>query len=148
MSRTAAASGALAALASAYWEFQRHESPIAAILAGEPLDNDVLLREAPADHERRKSWAQGALRDLESIDHGSLDPEDRTTRSLLRRELELLVEVAESGACLRPPLYPVGPDYALQSWASSTVIETPAEARAYLVRLQTYLRHLRDFSSR
>jgi uncharacterized protein (DUF885 family) len=56
---------------------------------------------------------------------------------LLRRELELLVEVAESGACLRPPLYPIGPDYALQSWASSTVVETPAEARAYLVRLQT-----------
>lgn len=130
-------SQALADLAARYWDLQREESPITAIMAGQPPQHDLLLREAQADHERRAAWARRALRELSGIDAAPLGLDDRATHALLHREFELLVEAVESGAHLRPPLYPLGPDFALQYWAGATVLSTATDARKYLARLRT-----------
>jgi len=130
-------SAPLADLAARYWDFQREEFPITAIMAGQPPQHEQLLRDAPGDHERRATWAKVALNILEDIAPRSLDLEDCTTSTLLRREFELLIEAVESGAYLRPPLYPLGPDFALQYWAGATALSSAAEARKYLARLRT-----------
>jgi uncharacterized protein (DUF885 family) len=130
-------SQALADLAARYWEFQREESPITGIMAGQPPEHDLLLREAPADHERRAAWAGSALQELSAIDATPLSLDDLATYALLRREFELLIEAVGSGAHLRPPLYPLGPDFALQYWAGATALATAADARKYLARLRT-----------
>jgi uncharacterized protein (DUF885 family) len=127
----------LAQLASRYWAFQKEETPITAIMAGQAAEGDLLLREAPADHERRAGWAAMALEELEGIDPLSLSLDDRATHALLGREFELLVELVGSNAHLRPPLYPLGPDFALQYWAGATALATVEEAEQYVARLRT-----------
>jgi uncharacterized protein (DUF885 family) len=126
---------ALAELAARYWTFQCEESPITAIAAGAATQAEQLLREAPADHERRAAWARGALVELAAIDPAPLGVDDRATHGLLERELRLLVERVDSGAHLRPILYPLGPEFSLVYWAGSTALATAADARRYLARL-------------
>lgn len=128
---------ALAAIALRYWQRQCEEWPITGIMAGQPPAGDLLLRESPADHARRADWARAALAELQGVDPGALGADDAATHSLLHRELGLIVQAVESGACLRPPLYPLGPDFALQYWAGATVLATAADARRYLARLRT-----------
>ena len=126
---------ALADLAARYWKFQCEESPISAIAAGVPTEAEQLLREAPADFERRAAWAQKALAELASIDPVALSVQDRATYGLLDFELRLLVELLETGAHLRPVLYPLGPEFTLIYWANSTALATAADGRRYLARL-------------
>lgn len=125
----------LADLAARYWTFQCEESPITAIAAGMPTAAEPLLREAPVDHERRKEWAREALTELQTIDAALLDVHDRATHGLLERELRQLIEIVESGAHLRPTIYPLGPEFTLIYWANSTALATAEDARRYLARL-------------
>ncbi|MES2046206.1 MAG: DUF885 domain-containing protein [Pseudomonadota bacterium] len=126
---------ALAELAARYWTFQCEEIPINAIAAGMPTDATQLMKEAPADHERRAAWARKALVELAAIDTASLGVADRATHRLLGHELRLLIELVESGAHLRPAIYPLGPEFTLIYWANSTALATAADARLYLARL-------------
>jgi uncharacterized protein (DUF885 family) len=126
---------ALAALADRFWSFQCSETPISAIQAGVPTDAEQLLLEAPADHERRAGWARATLAELAEIDTASLSVQDRATHALLRCEFNTLIEKVERKAHLRPPLYPVGPEFVLNYWAGMTTLETPEEAHRYLARL-------------
>lgn len=126
----------LAQLARSYWDLQKREFPIAAIQAGEAPESPMLMREAPADHERRAGWAREALLKLAEIDRTNLSSDDRATHALLERELELLVQTLDCDAHLRPPLHPLGPDFLLQSWASATALETMADGRTYIDRLR------------
>ena len=135
MQTSTALADALADLAARYWTFQCEESPITAIAAGVPTEADQLLREAPADFERRAAWAQKALAELASINSVPLSVQDRATHGLLNHELRLLVELLESRAHLRPVLYPLGPEFTLIYWANSTALATVADARRYLARL-------------
>ena len=89
---------ALAELAARYWTFQCEEIPINAIAAGVTTDATQLMREAPADHERRAAWARTALDELATIDIKPLGVDDKATHRLLDHELRLLVEMVESGA--------------------------------------------------
>lgn len=128
---------ALDDLADRFWTFQQHEFPILAIQAGQPVDGDVLLREAPADHERRAVWAERATAELAAIDAETLDAVDQATHALLRHEFALLLEIVASRAYLRPPLDLLGPDFVLTNWASATALVTPGDARTYFARLAT-----------
>ena len=119
----------LADLAARFWTFQCEESPITAIAAGVPTDAEQLMREAPADSERRASWARAAQSELAAIDPEQLSVQDRATRQLLDFEFRHLVEIVESGAHLRPTLYPLGPEFTLIYWANSTALATAADAR-------------------
>lgn len=129
------ASAALADLAARFWAFQCEESPITAIAAGVPTDADQLLREAPADAERRAAWARVAQGELAAIDPAPLGVQDRATHRLLDFEFRHLVEMVDSGAHLRPTLYALGPEFTLIYWANSTALATAADARRYLERL-------------
>lgn len=127
----------LHALADRFWQFQQHEFPILAIQAGQPAAGDALLREAPADHERRAAWAEDAMAELAGIDAARLDADDRATHALLRHEFALLVDIVMTRAYLRPPLDLFGPDFVLTHWASATTLRTPADAKLYFARLST-----------
>jgi len=128
-------STALADLAARFWVFQCEESPITAIAAGVHTDADQLLREAPADFERRAAWARAAQAELAALDSSLLSVQDRATHRLLDYEFRLLAEMVDSGAHLRPTLYPLGPEFTLIYWANSTALATTADARRYLKRL-------------
>jgi uncharacterized protein (DUF885 family) len=125
----------LADLATRYWAFQCEEMPIEAIAAGVPTDAEQLLHEAPADHERRAAWARQALAELGTIDRSTLGVQDRATYGLLDHELRLLIELVDSGAHLRPVLYPLGPEFTLTYWANATALATAADGKRYLARL-------------
>lgn len=131
------ASLALADLAARFWTFQCDEFPITAISAGVSTDADQLLREAPADCERRAAWAEAALAELATIDMVTLGVQDRATHRLLDHEFRSLVDLVVSGAHLRPAIYPLGPEFTLIYWANSTALATVADARRYLQRLAT-----------
>ncbi|MBP7336727.1 DUF885 family protein [Niveispirillum sp.] len=129
------ASTALADLATRFWTFQCAEFPTVAIAAGVSTEAEQLLREAPADAERRAVWARAAQGKLAAIDPAPLGVQDRATHRLLNHEFRLLTELVDSGAHLRPTLYPLGPEFTLIYWANSTALATTADAQRYLRRL-------------
>ncbi|BBE34211.1 DUF885 domain-containing protein [Sphingosinicella microcystinivorans] len=122
-------------LAAQFWDFQREEFPLTAIQAGQDPGTDMVLRDAPADHERRAAFAGDMLRELDEIDPASLGVQQKATAALLRHELRLLIDSVAVGAHLRPTLYPGGPDFLIAYWAGSTAIASAEEARRYLARL-------------
>ena len=104
-------------LCQRYWEFQCDESPVSALLAGLASPHDVLMREAPADHERRARLAAGMLAELRAFDPDTLSAQQHISARLLCRELELLVDTVAVKAHLRPMIYPLGPEAGLQFFA-------------------------------
>jgi len=130
-------SAPLAKLAERYWRFQCAEFPLTAIMAGETVEGDVLMRDAPADHERRAVWARQALAELDRIAPDELDGDDRVTHTLLHRELQGLVDTIRVRAHLRPSLYPLGPDFALATWSRMTSLSTMEDTHRYVARLRT-----------
>lgn len=126
---------ALDNLAQRYWDFRCDEFPTEAILSGAQPRSDLLLRDAPDDHERRAAWASGALGELAEIEAGALSQTERATLSLLRSELAQIVDLVAQQGHLRPSIYPLGPEFGLASWASMTSIATLEEGRRYIDRL-------------
>lgn len=131
------AAAPLTALAEDYWQFICFESPMLAILAGEPTGDAVLFRESPADHDRRAAGAAMLLGRLREIALEGLDIGDRTTHRLMQRELEYCIESHRLGAHLRPSLFPAGPEFNLVFLANGTSLVTVADAERYLERLAT-----------
>lgn len=66
-------------LAERFWQFQRHEFPLTALLAGQPNDDPTMFREAPADFDRRARVAGAMLAELEAIPVVGLSLQDRIT---------------------------------------------------------------------
>ena len=126
---------ALDTLAQRYWDFRCDEFPVEAILSGAQPRNDLLLRDAPEDHQRRAVWASDALVELGAIDTGALSQTERATFLLLRGELAQIVDIVAQQGHLRPSIYPLGPEFGLASWASMTSIATLDDARRYIDRL-------------
>lgn len=127
----------LRALADRYWNFRRDEFPIGAVFTDTPPDSDELMREAPEDHARRAAWAKQVLPELDAIDLDQLTPAQRASHGLMRRELASLVELFECRGHLRMTIYPLGPDFMLSYWASSTSLSSVADAERYMARLGT-----------
>ena len=128
------ASEALARIADRYWNFVREERPAIALLAGQPV-GDQLMREAPADHERRAVEALRFLDELAPIHADGLPPAERATLLLLRHELKLMREVVETHGHLRPSLFPLGPEFVLGYLANSVTLFSQEDAEAWLARL-------------
>jgi len=137
----------LADLAARYWRFWCYESPLTAVLAGEPTPDTVLFRESPADHDRRGVTARSLLAELGAIDPGVLGPRDRATHRLLHHELEGIRSLHEVGAHRRPSLFPTGPSMLVSFFANSTSVEDAEAAERYVERLASvpaYLGGLRE----
>lgn len=122
-------------LAARYWAFRCDEFPIEAIFAGENPVGDRLLRGAPEDHERRARWASQTLTEVDLIDPMDLSQTEQATFLLLRRELRSIIDGVVQQAHLRPSIYPLGPEFHLGSWASTTSLGTADDARVYVERL-------------
>src|SRR3546814_7053919 len=90
--RMTTASLVLDSLAQRYWDFRCDEFPVEAILSGAQPRSDLLLRDAPEDHERRAAWASDALGELAAIDPRS---EEHTS------ELQSLMRISYAVFCLK-----------------------------------------------
>ncbi|MGV3479513.1 MAG: DUF885 domain-containing protein [Sphingobium sp.] len=127
----------LAALAERFWRFECRETPLAAILAGQPTEDEVVFRESADDHARRDAGAAEMLDALAAIPAEGLDDQDRATRILLERELRAVRDLYAVQAHLRPWLLPAGPDFNTVFFANSAAIADSAGAALYLKRLST-----------
>jgi uncharacterized protein (DUF885 family) len=127
----------LLALAERFWQFQRFEFPLTALLAGQPNDDATLFREAPADHERRADAAGQMLADLARIPQSGLHLQDRITHRLLQRELDDLRSAFATLSHCKPWLLPAGPEFNTIYFANSTHIGGAAAAERYADRLAT-----------
>lgn len=137
-------SEALADLAERYWQFECHEIPLSAVLAGQPTADAVLFRESAADHARRDAGAAALLAELARLDTAALGAQERATAALLHRELRGLREQYAADAHLRPWLFPAGPDFTALFWANASSIADAAAAAQYVDRLAGVPAYLAD----
>jgi uncharacterized protein (DUF885 family) len=130
-------STALAELAERFWQFQRREFPLTALIAGQPNDDPVMFREAPADFDRRAREAGQMLAELAGISSASLPWPDRSTHRMLQRELEDLREAHATLSHFKPWLLPIGPEFNTIYFANLTQLPHAAAAERYVDRLAT-----------
>lgn len=123
-------------LCDEYWRVQCAESLATAIMAGQPVEHDDLLREAPADHERRAAIAKDLLQRADAIATTGLSAQDLASHRMLRRELQGWVDAVAVMAHLRPPLYPMGPDFIVGYIGGLVSLRGEADARRWLARLR------------
>jgi uncharacterized protein (DUF885 family) len=128
-------------IAERFWTFVREECPVVALTAGQPC-GDQLLKDAPADHERRADRAYHFLGELDELDASSLSTGDRATLLLLRHELELMRELVAAKGHLRPSLFPLGPEFVLSYVCNAIDISSGTDADAWLARLASVPRGL------
>ncbi len=140
-------SAQLADLAQRYWKLECFESPFSAILAGQSTDDAVLFRESPADHDRRAERAAALLKESQSVSSSRLDPQDHATLTLLRRELQRIVDFHRVNAHLRPSLFPAGPDFNLVYFANSASANTAQAAELFVERLATVKEYVADLKA-
>ncbi|MFN9279270.1 MAG: DUF885 domain-containing protein [Betaproteobacteria bacterium] len=143
----AQARAALAALADQYWAFECHALPLSAVLAGQLLPDAVLFRESATDHQRRDQDAAQLLNQAEQIDASTLQPQERATLALIRRELAGLRAQHAVDSWQRPWLFPAGPDFTAMFWANSTSVGDADAAALYVDRLASLPGYLRDVQS-
>lgn len=84
------------------WESSLNESPTWASHLGDLRWNTQWDDVSPAAHDRRTAHARGVLKEIAAIDRTALPPEDRTSRDLFERELQLAIEEHELGLHLIP----------------------------------------------
>lgn len=130
-------SEALQALAERFWQFQRFEFPLTALLAGQPNDDPTMFREAPQDFDRRAGTACAMLAELERIDAAALPLGDRVTHRLLQRELADLRDAHATLSHCKPWLLPLGPEFNTIYFANLSHIGHAEAAARYVDRLAT-----------
>ena len=135
---------ALHRLAERFWQFQRHEFPLTALLAGQPNDDPTMFREAPADFDRRARAAADMLVELSAIPALGLSLQDRITHRLLERELGDLREAHATLSHLKPWLLPIGPEFNTIYFANMSHVGDEASAARYADRLATLPAYFAD----
>jgi uncharacterized protein (DUF885 family) len=128
---------ALHQLAERFWQFQRHEFPLTALLAGQPNDDPTMFREAPADFDRRAHAAVEMLGELARIPSAGLSLQDRITHRLLERELGDLRDAHSTLSHFKPWLLPIGPEFNTIYFANMSHVGDEAAAGRYADRLAT-----------
>jgi uncharacterized protein (DUF885 family) len=128
---------ALHALAERFWQFQRFEFPLTALLAGQPNDDPTMFREAPQDFDRRAREAAAMLGELSGIGSDGLSLADRTTHRLLQRELGDLRDAHATLSHFKPWLLPLGPEFNTIYFANLSHIGHAEAAARYVDRLAT-----------
>ena len=144
MTAPSSASLRLADLAERYWQFECHELPLTAALAGVALPDAVLFRESAADHARRAQRAIELLAEAGQIERDTLSAQECATLALLQRELAGHRDQHAVDSPLRPWLFPAGPDFTAMFWAHSTSIADAASATLFVDRLATLPGYLED----
>lgn len=124
-------------VAERFWQFQRHEFPLTAFLAGQPNDDPTMFREAPADFDRRARVAGELLADLSGIPATGLSLQDRITHRLLARELGDLRDAHATLSHFKPWLLPIGPEFNTIYFANMSHVGDDASAALYADRLGT-----------
>jgi uncharacterized protein (DUF885 family) len=127
----------LHALAERFWQFQRFEFPLTALLAGQPNDDPTMFREAPADFDRRARAAVEMLSELDAIPAEGLSLQDRITHRLLARELGDLRNAHATLSHFKPWLLPIGPEFNTIYFANMSHVGDEASAARYADRLAT-----------
>jgi uncharacterized protein (DUF885 family) len=127
----------LHALAECFWQFQRFEFPLTALLAGQPNDDPTMFREAPADFDRRARQAAAMLGELTGIGSDGLALAERATHRLLQRELGDLCEAHATLSHFKPWLLPIGPEFNTIYFANVSHIGHAEAAERYVDRLAT-----------
>lgn len=135
---------ALRDLAARFWQFQRHEFPLTALLAGEPNDDPTMFREAPADFDRRAHVAAEMLAELARVALAGLPLQDRITHRLLQRELSDLCDAHATLSHMKPWLLPMGPEFNSIYFANMSHVGEAAGALRYADRIATLPRFLAD----
>jgi uncharacterized protein (DUF885 family) len=128
---------ALHGLAERFWQFQRHEFPLTALLAGQPNDDPTMFREAPQDFDRRAQRAGEMLGELGRIAADGLALQDRATHRLLQRELNDLCDMHATLSHFKPWLLPIGPEFNTIYFANLSHVGNAAAAERYVDRLAT-----------
>jgi uncharacterized protein (DUF885 family) len=126
---------ALHRLSEHYWAFLCEERPLAAVMAGATVDRDVVLREAPEDHDRRARMARHMLAELAAISTDGLEPVQQATHAMLGQELQALITAVTVHAGLRPSLFPLGVEFLLGSALGATSLADGRGAARYVDRL-------------
>ena len=134
----------LADLADQYWQFEIHEFPFAAIVAGDETVGDVLFRDSLEDFDRKASRAGALLARLVQIPASDLDAQDRATYDLMHRELRNICDSHALKAHMRPSLFPAGPDFNLRYFANGATAHSIADAERYLGRLRSIASYIND----
>ncbi len=134
----------LQALADRFWQFQRREFPLTALLAGQPNDDPTMFREAPADFDRRARTAGDMLAELAQVPVAGLSLQDRITHRLLARELGDLREAHATLSHVKPWLLPVGPEFNTIYFANMSPVGDEASAARYADRLATLPAYFAD----
>jgi uncharacterized protein (DUF885 family) len=124
-------------LAERFWQFQRHEFPLTALLAGQPNDDPTMFREAPADFDRRARVAGEMLVELDGIPVTGLSLQDRVTHRLLARELGDLRDAHAALSHFKPWLLPIGPEFNTIYFANMSHVGDEVSAARYADRLAT-----------
>lgn len=135
---------ALHQLAERFWQFQRHEFPLTALLAGQPNDDPTMFREAPADFDRRARAAVEMLGELDGIAIAGLSLQDRITHRLLERELGDLRDAHATLSHFKPWLLPIGPEFNTIYFANMSHVGDEASAARYADRLATLPAYFAD----
>lgn len=134
----------LDSLAERYWQFLRHEFPLTAYAAGDPVDDPIMFRESPDDHDRRAEAAGRLLDQLRSIPAEGLSSTARCTHRLLERELDDLRAGHAVLSHLRPWLLPAGPEFNTMYFADLVTLGDAPAAGRYVERLATLPRYFDD----
>ena len=124
-------------LAERFWQFQRYEFPLTALLAGQPNDDPTMFREAPADFDRRARTATEMLAELARVPSAGLSLQDRTTNRLLERELADLRDAHATLSHFKPWLLPIGPEFNTVYFANISHVGDEVSAARYADRLAT-----------
>lgn len=131
-------------LAERFWQFQRHEFPLTALMAGQPNDDPTMFREAPADFDRRARAAVEMLGELDGIAIAGLSLRDRITHRLLERELGDLRDAHATLSHFKPWLLPIGPEFNTIYFANMSHVGDEASAARYADRLATLPAYFAD----
>jgi uncharacterized protein (DUF885 family) len=134
----------LARLAERFWQFQRHEFPLTAFMAGQPNDDPTMFREGPDDHERRALAAVAMLAELDHIPIDALALADRITYRLLQRELTDLRDAHATLSHLKPWLLPGGPEFTAAFFANMSHAGDATTAEHYADRLASLPAYFAD----
>ena len=135
---------ALLHLAERFWQFQRHEFPLTALIAGQPNDDPTMFREAPSDVDRRARVATEMLAELARLPSAGLSLQDRITHRLLERELGDLRDAHATWSHFKPWLLPIGPEFNTVYFANVSHVGDEASAARYADRLATLPAYLGD----
>jgi len=120
------------------WEARLREEPLLASSVGDHRYDDRLPLVAPADLERAVARRRATLARLQAIDRAGLDPQDRISYDMLRRELNDDVADYEFGSWRLPINADTGFHTGFADLPRQTSFSSPRDYENYIARLRAF----------